>query len=395
MERVEWLAKEMSKPGGTIESMLEFIEPKQSALRDKRFKSHVMAGLNTIDESVRLIFQVRQDFSSWKQVTTDLLRALEEKASSNKVQERETRSKLENQTFEKERLEVELEREKRLFDDFEKRFKKASQTYEGIINSLPATIAGSGAAIAAAAAVGLAPEALAVGIAFGGLNYAWIEYCQRVKMSTIKGLEKETSTLEDKLEQLSGQAKSIDEVARIVKETLKGLNHLQEQIDHFMEFLISIQKMILVVRDDKEDVLMEDLTLEDRKELKCDAKLKRGILSDALLMKNRFIVVSKATGLFNEVSECFVIPGVRWVTGLCLVEPAEEVVADKLKEIELWKAKTCKEAEDLIIKRVNELGIELEVLNRESMKSFGEAAPEILEKMMGEAEELGEYSLLN
>ncbi|KAM0075191.1 hypothetical protein ACKRZS_012744 [Fusarium odoratissimum] len=153
--------------------------------------------------------------------------------------------------------------------------------------------------------------------------------------------------------------------------------------------------MILVVRDDKEDVLMEDLTLEDRKELKCDTKLKRGILSDALLMKNRFIVVSKATGLFNEVSECFVIPGVRWVTGLCLIEPADEVVADKLKEIELWKAKTCKEAEDLIIKRVNELGIELEVLNRESMKSFGEAAPEILEKMMGEAEELGEYSLLN
>jgi TolA-binding protein len=72
-----------------------------------------------------------------------------------------------------------------------------------------ATIASSGAAIAAAAAVGLAPEALAVGIAFGGLNYTWLQYCQRAKMSSIKGLEKETSTLEDKIEQLSGQAKSI------------------------------------------------------------------------------------------------------------------------------------------------------------------------------------------
>lgn len=60
--------------------MLEFIEPKQSALRDKLFKSHVMAGLNTIDESVRLISEVKQDFSGWKQVTTDLLRALEDKA---------------------------------------------------------------------------------------------------------------------------------------------------------------------------------------------------------------------------------------------------------------------------------------------------------------------------
>jgi hypothetical protein len=67
-------------------------------------------------------------------------------------------------------------------------------------------------------------------------------------------------------------------------------------------------------------------------------------------MKNRFLIVSKATGLYNEVSGRFVIPGVRWVTGLCLVEPAEEVVTDKLKEIKLWEVKTCNEAEELIIK---------------------------------------------
>jgi predicted Zn-dependent protease with MMP-like domain len=41
-----------------------------------------------------------------------------------------------------------------------------------------------------------------------------------------------------------------------------------------MEFLIHIQKMIVIVEDHKQDVLMEDLTLEDRKEIKCDPSMK-------------------------------------------------------------------------------------------------------------------------
>lgn len=55
------------------------------------------------------------------------------------------------------------------------------------------------------------------------------------------------------------------------------LNQLQEQIDYFMEFLINIQKMMLVLRDNKGKmgVAMKDLTLEDRKEIKFDGDLKR------------------------------------------------------------------------------------------------------------------------
>lgn len=96
MERVEYLTREMSRSGGIvreqvfvyaielttsqIESMLKYVNPKQSTARDKQLQLYITTGQNTIDESVQMISEVRQDFSEWSNTTIKLLLALQEKA---------------------------------------------------------------------------------------------------------------------------------------------------------------------------------------------------------------------------------------------------------------------------------------------------------------------------
>lgn len=96
MERVEYLAREMSRSGGIvrhqifvyvteltttqIESMLKYVDPAQSTARDKQFQSYITTGQNTIFESVQTINEVKQDFSEWREATTSLLCALKDKA---------------------------------------------------------------------------------------------------------------------------------------------------------------------------------------------------------------------------------------------------------------------------------------------------------------------------
>ncbi|KAH7303162.1 hypothetical protein B0I35DRAFT_517483 [Stachybotrys elegans] len=363
MERVGHLSYEMSKSGGIIETMLKYMEPDQSEIRNKLFQSYIMAGVNSIEESVTLIRQVDEEFKVWVKVTVDLLRALDDKAASNQTRNRETEGKIKAQLLEKKLLEKELEVEKRELEDFEKRFQKAIRTYEHIVNSLPGTIASAGAMVAAATAVGLGPEVLAMVAAFGGMHHAWLWCRQQTRKSTIRSLENETSTLRDRLKQLSGEHQSIQEVVTIVKKTLQDLQQLQEQITHFMDFLMNIQTIMAI------------------KIFKNDPDVKKEILSDALLMKNRFLIASKATALYNEVSQAFVIPGVHWVTGLCPIDLPDDVIEEKVQEIEIWKAKICNGAEKLISKRIGELDLELEVLNRESLQSFRKVAPELFAKV--------------
>lgn len=65
-------------------------------------------------------------------------------------------------------------------------------------------------------------------------------------------------------------------------------------------------------------------------------------------MKNRFLVASRASAVYNEVSELFVIPCVRWLSRLHLINSSDDVIEEKLKEIEKWKAKIGKEVDELI-----------------------------------------------
>ncbi|KAJ0329344.1 hypothetical protein COL922a_012848, partial [Colletotrichum nupharicola] len=215
-----------------IESMMKYLDPKQSTLRDKQLHSYVTSVLETIDESVSVICEVRHDFDDWERVTANLLRALEDKAY------------IKGYTV-KQREELVLDRE----------MKEVSSNFQHLAS------------------------------------------------------------------RLSGQQK---------------------------------------------------------------------LQSDVLLMKTRFLIASKATSLYNEVSDRFVIPGVRWLRGLRLVGSTDDVFTDKVKKIEERGSRIGAETMHLICKRVDELGVEIEVLNRDFIESFAKFAPDIVQKMMGEAKEVEE-----
>lgn len=312
------------------------------------------------------------------------------------MQQKVTESKLRRKMQEKRIKEERLEQERRELQDFERRYQQAFKIYENLVNNLPYSIAGASAvatAIAsAAAATGLSPAILATGIALGGFNYVFLEYKRKAQASAVQDLVYETSSLKIVLEQLSGEEKSIDVLATIIKEALKDLKKLQSQIDNFMEFLIRIQKLIKTVTDNKDRVFRKDWTVKEREELLVDRSLKEDIERDALLIKNRFLFASKASAVYNEVSNLFVMPGVRWLSelNLNLISPSDDVIEEKLIEIGQWKTKLCEGAEKFITIRSEELRKELENLNRDSIESLNRAAPEFFQKSLGESEELNE-----
>jgi hypothetical protein len=67
-------------------------------------------------------------------------------------------------------------------------------------------------------------------------------------------------------------------------------------------------------------------------------------------MKTRFLFASKASELYNDVSEQFIIPGVNWLSGIHLEEGSEEAIDKRVAEIEQWRMKICIGAENLTAK---------------------------------------------
>jgi hypothetical protein len=76
-----------------------------------------------------------------------------------------------------------------------------------------ASIAGVGSAIAAATAVGLAPELFVIGLIGGGIQYMFLDTTRQKGASAVQRLEREATNLRNILLQLSGEAKSIVSVA--------------------------------------------------------------------------------------------------------------------------------------------------------------------------------------
>jgi hypothetical protein len=64
-------------------------------------------------------------------------------------------------------------------------------------------------------------------------------------------------------------------------------------------------------------------------------------------MKTRFLFVSKASELYNDVSEQFIIPGVNWLSEIRLEAGSEEAIDKRVAEIEQWRTKICIGAENL------------------------------------------------
>ncbi|KAL7623140.1 hypothetical protein AAE478_006821 [Parahypoxylon ruwenzoriense] len=377
MGRVWFLTNDMGKPGGMIESMLKYLDPNQSAARDKRLKLYITKGQEMIDESVAEIAAVRVDFAEWKNFTTKLLRALEEKAAINEQQKIETENTLREREMEKKQKEEELERHRKLLRNYEAKYQKVFEIYDTLVDNLPTTIAGVGSAIAGAAAVGLGPGLLVMGLVGGGMQYMFLDSARQTGASTVQRLEREAVNLRNMLLQLSGEARSIAGLADIIRQALGRLSILQQQIDMFMEFLIKIQTMIKIATDRKDWVFKPDQTMEERKQEWEDADLKKEILSESYIMKTRFLLASKAAGLYNEVSEQFVIPGFNWLAAVRLTDGSDDTVEKMVVEIERERTKICMGAEKLTALAKDELKKSLDTLARDSAESFKKVAPDL------------------
>ncbi|PVH69944.1 hypothetical protein DL98DRAFT_661415 [Cadophora sp. DSE1049] len=345
MGRVWFLTNDMGKPGGMIESMLKYLDPNQSAARDKRLQLYIT------------------------------------KSPTNEQQKIKTKNMLEEHEMEKKNKEEELMQQRKLLQEYEAKYQKAFAIYQKLVNNLPignlASIAGIGSAIAAATAVGLAPELFVIGLIGGGMQYMFLDTTRQKGASAVQRLEREATNLRNILLQLSGEAKSIVGLADIIRQALSRLNILQQQIDMFMEFLIKIQTMIKIATDRRDWVFKPDQTKEERKEEWEDADLKREILSESYIMKTRFLLASKASALYNEVSELFVIPGFSWLTEVRLTDGSDDMAEKMVAEIERQRTEICKGAEKHIALREDELKKSLDTLARDSAESFRKVAPDL------------------
>jgi hypothetical protein len=83
MVNIEYALYDLVTNSIKIESMLKYLDPNQSAARDKRLQLYITKSHEMIDESVAEIAAIRADFTQWKNLTTSLLRGLEEKAGNS------------------------------------------------------------------------------------------------------------------------------------------------------------------------------------------------------------------------------------------------------------------------------------------------------------------------
>jgi hypothetical protein len=62
--------------------MMKYLDPNQSEARDRQLKRYISSGQSMVTESVDEIAAIRADFAQWRQLTTDILRALDGKAGN-------------------------------------------------------------------------------------------------------------------------------------------------------------------------------------------------------------------------------------------------------------------------------------------------------------------------
>ncbi|CVK86037.1 uncharacterized protein FMAN_06539 [Fusarium mangiferae] len=145
----------------------------------------------------------------------------------------------------------------------------------------------------------------------------------------------------------------------ILKITLEDLDKLQREISKFMDFLISIQDIVAEVKDGDDRVLIKDLTAKDIDDMNDDPQLKKDYLRDVSLMKERLSIASRATGLYTELSDKFILPAIDWVGTLSTLNLSDEAYGEMELQINAKRLELSEGAEQLVTKRVAEIGIEL------------------------------------
>ncbi|KAH7151351.1 hypothetical protein DER46DRAFT_690272 [Fusarium sp. MPI-SDFR-AT-0072] len=171
----------------------------------------------------------------------------------------------------------------------------------------------------------------------------WVE-------SRIRGLEEQKSTLDTVLSENLCENESLEELIKILNSTLKDLGILQREIAKFMDFLISIQDIVAAVKDGDDRVLIKDLTAKDIDDMNDDPRLKEDYLRDARIMKKRLFIASRATELYNEISDKFILPGVSWVGSLSPLDLCDEAYDKMEVEIEAKGSELSEGAKRLIMR---------------------------------------------
>ncbi|KAK2924634.1 hypothetical protein FoTM2_014912 [Fusarium oxysporum f. sp. vasinfectum] len=178
------------------------------------------------------------------------------------------------------------------------------------------------------------------------------------------------------------------EMIDILYSTLQDLDNLQMEIAKFMDFLIGIQDIMVVVKDGDDRVLIRDLTAKDIDDMNDDPQLKEDYLRDARLMKKRLFIASRATELYNEISDKFILPGVSWVGRLSTLNLSDEAYDKMELEIEAKRSELSEGAKRLIMERVDEIGIALKVHDPQSTAVPQANVTEVAEDTSEEFEEL-------
>ncbi|KAJ0138282.1 Uncharacterized protein HZ326_18756 [Fusarium oxysporum f. sp. albedinis] len=333
--RPKWKCAAFPEGKFGIECIVRYIHKKHGTVRNVRLQSLITSGLRAVDESVNTIAHVKENFSQWKYETQNVLRALDEKTTSNETQKKEAERKIVGT----QRYEETLQKHRQKLEESREVFNEALQDYKDTYNNFQSEL-----------------------------------FISLASQQTI-------SSLNDILGELQNEVQSTADVVAILNKTLEDLTKLQEQIENFLEFLLGIQKIMAVIDDGHDRVLMRNLAPDDLDELNRDPELKRDFLRDADRMKDRFLIASKAAALYNEISDMCIIPGVAWVGGLCFVHSSNDAYEESLLEIQTQERQLCERSRQLITQRVDEIGIELKVLSRKSAKSPANSTTKSVKEM--------------
>ncbi|KAF5551459.1 hypothetical protein FNAPI_7471 [Fusarium napiforme] len=199
--------------------------------------------------------------------------------------------------------------------------------------------------------------------------------------SSTRRLEQQISILNTALSESQSESESLEKMIKILKNTVEDLDNLQREIVRFMDFLIAIQDIVATVKDGDDRVLIKDLTAQDIDDMNDDPQLKNDYLRDVSLMKERLSIASRATELYNELSDKLIVPAIDWVGGLSTLNMSDESYGEMELQIDAKRLELSEGAENLIMKRVAEIGIGLKAdYPQANVTELTEDIPEELEE---------------
>ncbi|KAF5568696.1 hypothetical protein FPHYL_2649 [Fusarium phyllophilum] len=296
MKAVGRLTRDMWKPNGTLDSVTKHINMKPCRMRDLRLQSHMKSGLSKIGQSVSEISAVKDDFSEWTTTTNILLDCLRKKTYL-------------------------MESREALLSPFE--------------GSLETNVPRQASPVVLASIIVSAISESPLGSIVQLGSQWWVQ-------SRIRRLEQQIGILNT-----------------VLGDSQWDLDKLQREIAKFMDFLISIQDIVATVQDGDDRVLIKDLTAEDIDDMNDDPQLKKDYLRDVSLMKERLTIASRATELYNELSDKLVLPAIDWVGRLSTLNLSDEAYGEMELEINAKRLELSEGAKQLIMMRVADIGIEL------------------------------------